>query len=119
MTTSGTAGRRVGQEIVAEQQMVTLPLAARGAHVHVHVARLARGRPEVAVHLVPAAQHEAHLLKLDISKARSRLAWSPCLRLKEAIPWIVEWYRAHREGQDLRVVTQAQIERYESLLGLR
>ena len=61
--------------------------------------------------------HEAHLLKLDISKARSRLAWSPCLRLKEAIPWIVEWYRAHREGQDLRVVTLDQIERYESLQG--
>jgi CDP-glucose 4,6-dehydratase len=66
-----------------------------------------------------AHPHEAHLLRLDISKARSRLEWSPRLRLEEAIPWIVEWYRAYREGRDLRAVTMAQIERYENLLGLR
>jgi len=63
--------------------------------------------------------HEAPLLKLDISKARSRLGWSPRLRLEEAIPWIVEWYRAYQDGDDLRRVTTAQIERYEQLLGLR
>jgi CDP-glucose 4,6-dehydratase len=66
-----------------------------------------------------AHPHEADLLKLDIAKARSRLQWSPRLRLEEAIPWIVEWYQAYREGRDLRTVTMAQIERYENLLGLR
>ncbi len=66
-----------------------------------------------------AHPHEAELLMLDISKARARLRWSPCLRLEEAIPWIVDWYRAYREGKDVRAVTMAQIERYERLVGLR
>ena len=38
--------------------MVALPLAARGADMDVHLARLARGRPEGPVQLVPAAQHQ-------------------------------------------------------------
>ncbi len=62
--------------------------------------------------------HEAQLLRLDVSKASSRLGWSPRLRLEDAIPWIVEWYRAHRDGGDVRAVTLAQIARYESSVGL-
>ncbi len=59
--------------------------------------------------------HEAHILKLDISKARSRLRWSPKMRLTQAIEWVVEWYKAYQEKKDLRQVTQAQIARYENL----
>jgi len=44
--------------------MIALPVAASCAHVHVHLVRLARGRPEVPVQIVPAAQHEADRLQL-------------------------------------------------------
>jgi len=59
--------------------------------------------------------YEAHMLKLDISKARSRLGWSPKLRLASALEWVVEWYKAYQEGKDLRAITDAQIARYENL----
>jgi CDP-glucose 4,6-dehydratase len=59
--------------------------------------------------------HEDHILKLDISKARSRLGWSPKIRLDRAIEWVVEWYKAYQEGKDLRALTNAQIKRYENL----
>ncbi len=65
-----------------------------------------------------AADHprEAHFLKLDASKAREHLSWRPHLPLRLALDWIVEWYRGFQVGIDLRALTQAQIERYESLL---
>jgi CDP-glucose 4,6-dehydratase len=58
---------------------------------------------------------EAHSLKLDVSKASACLDWRPVLPLKPALDWIVEWYRAFREGADLRGLTQTQIARYEAL----
>ena len=58
---------------------------------------------------------EAHILKLDISKATSQLGWRPILPLNIALEWVVEWYRAFPEGADLAHLTRAQIERYEAL----
>lgn len=63
-----------------------------------------------------AHPHESHLLKLDISKARTYLNWHPQLPLSKALEWIVEWYRAFKSGADLRSVTRGQIERYQALL---
>ncbi len=58
---------------------------------------------------------EANALKLDASKAAACLGWHPVLPLKSALEWIVDWYRAFQNGDDLRRLTEAQIERYESL----
>ncbi|HWI22847.1 MAG TPA: CDP-glucose 4,6-dehydratase [Baekduia sp.] len=57
--------------------------------------------------------HEAALLALDSTKARDRLGWSPTWDLGQTLDSIVEWYVAHRDGQDMRAVTLAQIERFE------
>lgn len=59
--------------------------------------------------------HEAHHLKLDCSKARNVLGWTPKLAIDAAIEWTVEWYRCHRAGGDLRRLTHDQIVRYQSL----
>ena len=40
------------------------------------------------------APHEAGLLRLDWSKARTHLGWHPGLTLKEAVELTVAWYRA-------------------------
>jgi len=61
--------------------------------------------------------HEDRILKLDIAKARSRLGWSPKLRLDQALEWVVEWYKAYRAKKDIRELTLAQIARYEVLVG--
>jgi CDP-glucose 4,6-dehydratase len=57
--------------------------------------------------------HEAHTLKLDISKARARLGWHPALRLHEALRLIVDWSEQRRRGADMREVTLRQIRDYQ------
>lgn len=62
-----------------------------------------------------AHPHEANFLKLDISKARSRLNWQPALRLDEALTLIIDWAREHQSGADMRTVTLAQLQAYQDL----
>lgn len=57
--------------------------------------------------------HEANFLKLDMSKARSRLNWHPTLRLPDALKLIVDWSKQRRAGADMRALTLAQIHRYQ------
>jgi CDP-glucose 4,6-dehydratase len=65
-----------------------------------------------------ATVHEAHYLKLDCSKARLRLSWSPRWHLFEALDRIVAWHKAARAGQDMRAVTLEQIGAYSADLPL-
>lgn len=59
--------------------------------------------------------HEAAYLKLDISKARSRLGWRPALTLDDALKLIVDWARRRQGGADIRQLTLEQIDTYETL----
>jgi CDP-glucose 4,6-dehydratase len=56
--------------------------------------------------------HEAHFLKLDISKARSRLRWEPRWRLADALQHIVTWHQAWLRKEDVRALCLAQIDQY-------
>ena len=79
------------------------------------VERLRRRWPgELSVEAAPAASdpHEARLVRLDASKARERLGWTPRWSLDRAVEAIVEWYEAYRDRRDLRAVTIAQIEAF-------
>jgi len=60
--------------------------------------------------------HEAGYLKLDASRARADLGWTPHLHLETALEWLVKWYRAWQAGADMHAYTLAQIAAYESLL---
>jgi CDP-glucose 4,6-dehydratase len=60
--------------------------------------------------------HEAGYLKLDASRARAELGWTPQLRLAEALDWLVEWYKAHAAGADMQSLTLRQIAAYETLV---
>jgi CDP-glucose 4,6-dehydratase len=59
--------------------------------------------------------HEAGYLKLDISKARSRLDWHPALRLNDALALIIDWARQRQAGADMRAVSLAQLQAYQAL----
>jgi CDP-glucose 4,6-dehydratase len=63
-----------------------------------------------------AHPHESMLLRLDATKAEVHLGWSPRLPLRQAIEWIVAWYRLVRQNGDLRDITLEQIHRYEALV---
>ncbi len=68
--------------------------------------------------------HEAGYLKLDASRARRDLQWSPLLNLETALSWLVQWYRAWQEAtragasevNDMQAFTLAQIREYIRLV---
>lgn len=49
-------------------------------------------------HSVPGAFHEAHLLKLDITKAKTLLGWSPHWKIDRAVAETVNWYKKYRNN---------------------
>jgi CDP-glucose 4,6-dehydratase len=57
--------------------------------------------------------HEAQLLKLDISKAQTRLRWQPRWELNKTLHSIIDWHKSWLEGADMREITYAQIKNYE------
>lgn len=60
--------------------------------------------------------HEAHALKLDSSKARARLGWSPRLELDAALEWTVNWYRSWSSDTSTGATqTRRDIDAYSNL----
>jgi CDP-glucose 4,6-dehydratase len=58
--------------------------------------------------------HEANLLKLDCSKARTQLGWIPKWNLEAATQKIVQWQKAHQSKEDMQEVSLLQINQYMS-----
>ena len=56
--------------------------------------------------------HEAGLLKLDNSKAKTRLGWNPRWNLEMALKKTIEWHQAWRKGGDMAAFTSAQLQAY-------
>lgn len=61
--------------------------------------------------------HEANYLKLDSSKARVRLGWSPKLNISEAIEYTINWYSRYHAGDNIQSIIHDQINNYENLKG--
>ncbi len=61
------------------------------------------------------APYEDRFLQLDASRARYELGWRPRLRTEKALEWSVAWYRAWKEGKDMKPFTWKQIDDYERL----
>jgi CDP-glucose 4,6-dehydratase len=55
-------------------------------------------------------------LRLDASRARAELGWSPLLHLDEAVDWTVDWHRRQSAGEAARQLTLEQIAAYEERL---
>lgn len=60
--------------------------------------------------------HEAHYLKLDCSKAKARLNWTPKWRLEVALDKIIEWQKQYQQSADMKAVTLEQISQYTNKL---
>jgi CDP-glucose 4,6-dehydratase len=56
---------------------------------------------------------ETHALRLDSSKARRELGWSPRWGLDLALESIVDWYKAFRAGDDVREVALEQVHAFQ------
>lgn len=60
--------------------------------------------------------HEATLLRLDCSKARSELGWRPAMNLHEALAKVVAWHRDVSEGADPRTVCLNQLNEFRAVV---
>lgn len=60
--------------------------------------------------------HEANFLKLDCTKSRLLLKWKPHLSLAKALEWVVDWYKAFGEEQDMKQVTLSQLNNFEQMI---
>ena len=58
--------------------------------------------------------HEANLLKLDCSKARTQLGWVPKWKLETATQKIIQWQKAFQAKENMQKVSLAQINDYMS-----
>jgi CDP-glucose 4,6-dehydratase len=56
--------------------------------------------------------HEAGNLKLDCSKARTKLGWAPKWNISTTLKSIVEWNKSYMFGENMREVTLGQIQEY-------
>lgn len=60
--------------------------------------------------------HEANYLKLDISKAKSRLDWQPRWGLSTALKQIVDWHHVWLNKGNVRTACLKQIHQYQSTI---
>lgn len=58
--------------------------------------------------------HEANLLKLDCSKARTQLGWAPKWNLDIALIKIIEWQKAFQANENMQDISFSQINQYMS-----
>lgn len=72
---------------------------------------------QVVVQRDATAPHEAHLLRLDSTKARVLLGWQPRWTAPEALTRTVAWYDSWHRGGDTRAFMQGQIADYLGLWG--
>jgi len=56
--------------------------------------------------------HEAELLSLDISKARSELGWRPCLNIRDAVRHTISWYKLSKEHKNISNFCKNQVMTY-------
>jgi CDP-glucose 4,6-dehydratase len=56
--------------------------------------------------------HEAGFLKLDCSKAASRLKWQPKWNLEETVNLIIDWHQLYLNKQDVKVQCLKEIKKY-------
>lgn len=60
--------------------------------------------------------HEASQLKLDCSKAREILGWTPVWNLSFCLEEIFRWHQAHQQGANMHDECISTIERYNSVI---
>jgi CDP-glucose 4,6-dehydratase len=57
--------------------------------------------------------HEAMLLKLDCSMAKTRLPWKPCWNIEKTLEKTIQWYKTYlKNPKDTTTITLEQINQY-------
>lgn len=74
-----------------------------------------RNGPTFSFAPTSSGPHEAGVLRLDSTKAKTQLGWSPRLGVEQAVRLTVDWHKAAAAGADMRAFCESQIDAYENL----
>jgi CDP-glucose 4,6-dehydratase len=58
---------------------------------------------------------ESFCLKLNSTKSRLRLGWSPLLNIRKTLDWTISWYKRFYAGEDARAITLEQLHTFIQL----
>jgi len=72
----------------------------------------ALGRGRIVVDADPKAPKEAKVLRLNASRARSRLGWKPLLDFPETVEMTARWYADWHAGRSPAEITGEQVDAY-------
>ncbi len=61
--------------------------------------------------------HETNYLKLDSSKAKSRLGWYPKWDIDRSLKKTIEWYKSYKNGENMLNITTNHLNDYEKTIG--
>lgn len=78
----------------------------------------ALGRGRIVVDPKAADLHEAKLLRLDVTRARSVLGWRPAMSFEQTVKFTADWYGGWANGRSPRAMCRQQIESYETFVEL-
>ncbi len=56
--------------------------------------------------------HEAGFLRLDCTKIKNTFGWKPVWDIKKAVSETVNWFKAYKDGQDIREEMKREINEY-------
>jgi CDP-glucose 4,6-dehydratase len=79
------------------------------------IARLWGEKARIETDPANSHPHEAGLLRLDSSRARSELGWKPRWSLERALQSTVDWHRSWLMEEDMRACCLGQIRDYQSI----
>jgi CDP-glucose 4,6-dehydratase len=80
----------------------------------IDIARSSYGSGNVVYGDGSEGPHEAGWLSLETAKARTKLNIEPKWSLSDAVDRTMKWYRAQREGDDARMLCEAEIDSYQA-----
>ncbi len=66
------------------------------------------GSGEYEIQHADGQRHEAGLLKLDITKAKSTLGWQPMLNAHDTVSWTIDWYKTPADKWGEKTTSQVK-----------
>lgn len=75
----------------------------------------ALGTGQIIVDEDADAPHEARMLRLDCTKARTELGWVPAMSFADCVSFTANWYGGWHKGRSARDLCAAQIDAYQEL----
>ena len=70
---------------------------------------------ELKIEKINDDKEETNMLLLDSTKSNTKLNWKSKLSFEETMEWTINWYKKYQLNENMKKITEEQIETFESL----